>query len=479
MPSKIISVRNKFLEHPELKHNDLNLVDDNSKGLLSKIVDWTSQMIEYGISGMNNTVESYRRSNHLLTSSMFTLMNFLHFLFYGGGGVNKDECVRHIFHGGKLDEVATEIKYKSLFPTTTSRLFKDSVSYFPHLSIIYIEIFFSIFETLKNKENVTLQNFESHLHIPWSDNTFLTEDLWLPKKTAFLVRRYGLPSTVFVNFQDLEYNFNNQPELVTSIERPLVIIVKTLKKNLHKSNQVIGNFTEKSFDETNVLEALKLIENEIKLNFVRIRIKLPPEFWCGDIPCRKRLFSNCPTYKYDTEEYTLFGIAFRKSFSTYEIKMKLDEIKIEDFEYSTLKEEKFNKLFRLVMHQLQGYNVTDRIEKYIRNFIEEMVTTETILNLKYINRLTAHHENINFPKINIASKIGTHSVVLVRTFNLKWWYIDNNNVTPVENVKEFLNSVNLQLKLIPELTVWQRVYNDANLLKNLREIIQPIKKQRI
>ncbi|KAI3378506.1 hypothetical protein SNEBB_008592 [Seison nebaliae] len=276
-----------------------------------------------------------------------------------------------------------------------------------------------------------------------------------------------------------EYNFDNEPELVTTIERPLVIIVKTLKKNLHKANEVIGNFTEKSIDETNVLEALKLIENEIKLNFVPTRIRLPPEFWCGDIPCRKRLFSNYPMYNYDTEEYTLFGIAFRQSFTTHEIKMKLDKIKIEDFEYSTVKEEKFDKLFRLVMHHLQGYNVTDRIEKYIRNFIEEMVTTETIVNFKYINRLTAHHKNINFPRINIVSERNMHSVVLVRTFNLKWWYITNNNVTPVENIKEFLNSVNLQLELIPELTVWQRVYNDANLLKNLREIIQPIKEQRI
>ncbi|KAI3379032.1 hypothetical protein SNEBB_010278 [Seison nebaliae] len=471
MPSKIISVRNKFLEHPELKHNDLNLVDDNSKGLLSKIVDWTSQTVEYGISGMNNTVESYRRSNHLLTTYMSTLTNFLHFLFYGGGGVNKDECVIHIFHGGKLDEVATEIKYNSLFPRKIM-LDEDSVSYFPHLSIIYIEIFFSIFEVLKNKENVTLQNFESHLHIPWSDNTFLTEDLWLPKKTAYLVIRYGLPSTVFVSFQDRGYNYMNQPELVTIIGRPVIFLVKMLKENLRMSNEVIGH-TKKSFDETNVLEVLKLMENEIKMRFARIKIKLPPEFWCGDIPCRKRLFSNCPMYKYDTEEYTLFGIAFRKSSSVYEIKTKLDEIMIENLEYSTAKEETFNMAFSYVMNQLQGYNVTDRIEKYIRNFAEEMATIKTVMNFKYINRLTARHKNISFPKIDIVSKPGMHSVALVRTFSLKWWYINNNDITPVKNVKEFI--LNLQISLIPELTAWQRIYNDANLLKNLREIIQPIK----
>ncbi|KAI3385960.1 hypothetical protein SNEBB_009410 [Seison nebaliae] len=332
---------------------------------------------------------------------------------------------------------------------------------------------------MKSKKNVTLQNFKSHLHIPWSDNTFLKEDTWLPKKTTFLLIRYGLPSTVFVNFQDLNYNFFNPPELVTTIKKPLDFIVKTLKKNLHKSDEVIYNFTEKSFNEMNVLEALKPIENEVKKKFGRLRLRLPVEFWCGNIPCRKRLFSNCPMYKYNTEEYTLFGIIFRKSFTEYEIRMRLNEVKIEDLEYSTLKEERFNKLFRLVMDQLQGYNVTDKIEDYLRNFIEQMVTTETVLNLYYINRLRPVDKYINFPRINIFGEHDLHSVALVRTFNLKWWYIDNNKVTPVENVKEFLNSIDLKLTLIPELTVWQRVYNDANLLKNLREIVQPIKRQKI
>ncbi|KAI3384017.1 hypothetical protein SNEBB_001884 [Seison nebaliae] len=45
IPTKIISVRNKLLEHPDLKHDDLTLLDDNPKGLWPKIVEWTSTNI--------------------------------------------------------------------------------------------------------------------------------------------------------------------------------------------------------------------------------------------------------------------------------------------------------------------------------------------------------------------------------------------------------------------------------------------------
>ncbi|KAI3386345.1 hypothetical protein SNEBB_010779, partial [Seison nebaliae] len=57
IPSKIISVRNKLLEHPELKHDNLTLLEDNPKGLWPKIVEWTSTNIVYGMLGMNNTVD--------------------------------------------------------------------------------------------------------------------------------------------------------------------------------------------------------------------------------------------------------------------------------------------------------------------------------------------------------------------------------------------------------------------------------------
>ncbi|KAI3389337.1 hypothetical protein SNEBB_001454 [Seison nebaliae] len=198
-------IRQNFLNYTDNKVKNLKLNDDNVRKGLSYFptnVLWkTINNYEYDKRGLTSAVMTQLAYKYLNVRFKTILIFLMNILFVEHGGTRQNETVAHTFYKTTpltrfFQGEVKELIYKTLWPLW-DEITTDHVTHFPHLRIIYLKLT----QKIDKKEiNGTLNNYPFCWYQTWEDDIFDLAEEWLPKRTSDLIGRYGLPSTVFIDF---------------------------------------------------------------------------------------------------------------------------------------------------------------------------------------------------------------------------------------------------------------------------------------
>ncbi|KAI3379698.1 hypothetical protein SNEBB_010131 [Seison nebaliae] len=461
-------VRPKFLydsDKGEESSKSSSFFNENDKGIWQRLKDYFCSLfnsIKNDRQTFFKTIEDYRKFHNVRSLFSSVLMLFLNSLFYENGGTRPKETIVHTFHVQNILEKPIELKHTSLFPLP-SALYYDCVTYYPHLNLTYIKL-----TAMKNREKTEIKTYNIFffLTLPWENDMFESTDEWFPQKTAELINEYGIPSTVIVDFREI---IRMDPLVVQFA--PWISVFNSFIDFIEKSASVELN------DDINFIPTYKHLD----IMYERAQFRFPESFWCKNEVCRKKLFQNCNvSIQQKVEEYELYAITLSSISHNYHLHTKflflsyISSDKLYDKEFVINRTNQLTNWLKGMpelkeaIENIKG-NIIGDIYSHIERIIERIVQKETLYNLEQLNRI----ENGGV-SVHTTERSG-HSLVLIRTFNLRWWLINDDDVTQVDNLREFFNEPNHLLTTSPAATGWQRSTTSKYLRDKLRKFIKPIK----
>ncbi|KAI3385783.1 hypothetical protein SNEBB_004736 [Seison nebaliae] len=436
---------------------------------------WTSfnDYLDYKCWNMKQLMENYRTYHFLNSKYDSVFMFIINLLFFGVDAVKKNEVILHAFSGPNLSE---EIRHKSLVPLPSTKG-ENYITYYPHLKLMFANI-----PTTEDIDDIILRMDEFPYYHPlaWKNDPFSKDDV-IKEKTNYFINRYGLPSTVVLD--------RKLPEIYSTPYDPFAIEVDPFLP------ESIMNSFNKILNRIETMETFKTLINGLKMDYYQVKNRLPNDFWCGNDACRQKFFINCLTDERKEENYKLFGMAVREADTIYHFTEVLEIEKLENFIYDNHRLELTENIIREIKNDIDTQNFVqnlspkngEKFHRYVDEYVERLMFQESFYNSKkkeslITKKLTLSKNkkkmNSEVPALTLTrnNNIYQHSISLVRSFNLNWFRISNDIVTPIDNFVEYFTKIESKFLEEVELTVWQRESNYEDLLKTLRKIIKPIKK---
>ncbi|KAI3385784.1 hypothetical protein SNEBB_007723 [Seison nebaliae] len=460
-------VRPKFLYDSDKEEESSKLsyfFNKNDKGIWQYIKDYFCSVFDSLKDDRKTflrTIEDYREFHSVKSVFSSVLMLFLNSLFYENGGTRPKETIAHTFHVQNILEKPIELKHTSLFPLPVA-LDHHCVTYYPHLNLTYIKL-----TAMKNKQKIEIKTYDIFffLTLPWENDMFESADEWFPQKTAELINQYGIPSTVIVDFGEI---FIMDPLVVQFA--PWISFIDSIIDFIEKSAIVKLN------GNINFIQTYR----QLDIMYQRAQFRFPDSFWCKNEICRKTLFQNYNvSIQLKVEEYELYAITLSSIFDNYHLHTKflfptfISKDKLYDEEYVRNRTNQLTNWLKQIpelteaIENIKG-NITGDIYSHIERSIERIVQKETLYNLEKLNRIQNGGVSVH------ETEPIAHSLVLIRTFNLRWWLIDDDDVTQVDNLREFFNEPDNLLTISPAATGWHRSSTSKHLRDKLRKFIKPI-----
>ncbi|KAI3387936.1 hypothetical protein SNEBB_001571 [Seison nebaliae] len=460
------SVREKFLNYTDNKIKNFKF-DDDELDIEMKLMNFIStiaQTIGYLKGGISVAAGKYRYSNFINVMPKCALLTFIDFLFIGNGAVHQNETVAHTFYKtGPFEDEVKELIHKTLSPQQAIDLNMNHVTYFPHLQMVYLKI---IQEIDYNQTNGTINGYPFAWHQSWNDDICNLAGEWLSDRTAQLFVKYGFPSTVIIDSKKIKY-------------RDLFSIIKpsAVKISVYSLSSLINLVSTWVKEDNDTSE-------EVDMTYVNVHSTFPEGFWCDDIPCKRKLFTN-DVFGVQNEEFEAFAFILEVFTVEYRISVNLKTIMIPNRFYEEYKLNRSRILFdylielsemKDVLHKLDKTDTAQVLSKFQKD-IEIMVYCETVYNLGIMENSGRASLPFSVPSSTLTEVKHvdkSHSISLVRTFDKNWWLINNEDVQKMENPRKTFDLPQVKRIMDCWVTGWQRVGISHSILEKLRTVIHPI-----
>ncbi|KAI3384372.1 hypothetical protein SNEBB_010768 [Seison nebaliae] len=451
-----------------------NMVKNEQTGMWNKIksIAYSTQTaLYYEIFGFNKTMESFRMVHNLLQTFDSVFMFFLNFMFYGPTSHHDDgKTIVRSFHGKDLE---TELNSTIIFPSPMS-LTGEFVRYYSKLNLLYLKLNAKReFNTL-NQTNMYIPQQKHILNweYVWNEHLFLDTNQFFPRRIRELIGNRLPPRTIIIDMEKRkEKNFN----------KPMALQVSevTLDQLIH--------FVQLSFKELDGIKSFIPETSFIYPQFRTVQTLWPENFWLENEPSKMRWLIDSFSDGRRHIQYELSSIVLTETHSFYSIALediKNDHLTFNHPHYDLLYEKRTHDMSQRVYDHPIVQAIINKCDEdlarviyvEIERLMGKIIFSETAYNLLQLSKFTKI--DIDLPRIFLfPNNLIDHSVAVVRTYNLNWFYVTNDQQFKIHNLKEFFYLYHSKLRLIPEQTSWERSDNNIDGSRTyLRSVIKPITK---